>query len=367
LSLTLKNGGVLKQKSSNVTFASGDSLYVAGVNNTILVKKLFTINGSFTMAKESELTFEFDETEQDPTVYFAPLLSGIIEIAEGAKLIFKGKGTVKFADGTSIKLMGTYNGKRSELILQDSSKLTLDENAVFTLRGDGRFSVEKDAQVYIGSGRQFVLGYYPHDSAEVVVDGNGEVVLDGTLSFVHGTYSLDFLRNSKLTINNGGVFEINSRNEQPSSTGLLSRFTFQEGTVLKIVQGGKLLIYKNITQYRGPEIPFTWNNIKSSIITGGQVGFVGTDFIGTLQNNLSAPVSVTAVNFVDLVINRMPSLSVTTLFNDESGNQKIRTKDGVVVSLLTGDTVDSDDATTGTVFVLNDGEFFEITSQGVRS
>jgi hypothetical protein len=366
LDITLENGGVLQQKNSAVTIKTGDNLRIVGEENRIVVKNQLTINGDFTISNESDVTFEFDETTENPTVYFAPTSNNIIDISKGAQLRFTGRGTVVFADGTNIRLNGSAGNKISKFVLQDSSKFTVDENAVVVLRGEGKWVIEKSAQVYIGSGRQLVLGYYPHDSMEVSVDDKGEFVIDGKLSFVHGAYSLDFLRNSNLIINNGGVCEINSLDEQASSNGLLSRFTFQEGTVFKIATGGKFLISENKHRYRGAEIPFTWNNLKSSIVTGGLVGVVGTNFIGMLQNNISAPVSVTAEGYVDLMINRMPSLSVTTLFLDENGVQKVRTKDDVIVALETGDEVSSDDATTGTISVINDGELVEITSQGER-
>ena len=366
LDLKLANGGVLQQKNSAVTLKSGDNLTIIGADNHVLVKNRLTINGAFTMSNESEVTFEFDETQDNPTVYFASASSNVIDISKGSLLRFKGRGTVQFADGTIIVLRGVSGGKNSELVLQDSSKLTVDENAVAYLHGAGRYVIEKSSVMDIGSGCQFVIGYHPNDLINVLVDNSGEIELDGKLSFVHGTYAIDFLRNGKLTINNGGLFEINSMNEQASTDGLLSRFTFQEGTVFKIVTGGKLLFSENKHLYSGPEIPFTWNNLKSSIITGGLVGIAGTDFIGTLQNNIFNTVSVTAKEYVDLMINRMPGLSVTTLFYDVNGAQKVRTKDGVIVTLETGDEVSGDDATTGTISVINDGELIEITSQGER-
>jgi hypothetical protein len=365
LSLSLFNGSTVKQKSSDVIVKTNDTISVYGTENKIVVKEKLTINGTLSISDQSELTFLFSDEGGTPEVHFASSTNKILSIGKGARLKFSGGGRVTFDNGYAIVFDGTISGKTSELMIESFAELTLGTSAVIYMTGTGKISLEQNGRIYVASNQNLIVGQNSSDSLEFALNREGEIEVDGAFSMQLASYALNFMRESRLSVGSGGLFEINSFDEQ-EVRGLLSQFTFQNDSVLKIVSGGSLVIGRNKNNISGTETPFTWNNSDGVIVVGGQVGFVGSSIAGTLQNNLSGPVSIGAQSLVGSLINTMTTLSVTILFQDSSGNQKILTKDGVVVDLLSGDQVVGDDASSGMVSIVNGGELFQITPQGER-
>jgi hypothetical protein len=123
---------------------------------------------------------------------------------------------------------------------------------------------------------------------------------------------------------------------------------------------------------------FEYDGRSTEIKGDGLVGFVsgsarapGKSYVGRLNPTASAyekSTSMTAEAFVSMMVQQMPSLTVSTLYINAQGQNVVRTKDGVSVTLQAGDTVVSDNATTG-VITCQDGQgrFFAIAANGTRS
>jgi len=384
LNLTMRNSSLLKQGTASVTVKSGDRVTAQGMGNKVLVTGNLTMQGDLVLQESSELTFEFDAQADNPQISFASA-TGLLQIAKGAKLSFAGNGTVIFTDGSTIELGGTLAGKKAQLVVRDRATLTCGATSALPIAGQGQLEVKNTGRIELDTDQQLIIGELPTDLIEVVVDTQGEIVVDAVrdqqtiaqddltrrakISFQLAQYSIDVTRRGRLKLGRGGLLEINSLNYLEKQ-GLLSHFYFLDGGEFVVDEGGLIMMGRN--KFTGlpkslAEVPFTWDNFEGSLVCGGLIGSViNTSFVGQLQNISAGQTSFTTDTFVKFGLNTMSSLSVTTLFLDSAGNQKVRTKDGVIIQLLDGDQVTGDDSATGTISIVNDGELFAITSQGER-
>lgn len=380
LDLTMLNKSKLEQKKQPVELKFTDGIKVEGKDNKIIVNDRMLINGDLILRENSQLIFEFSDTATAPEVYFSSLYANQLTIPKGARLVFTGKGTVKFQDGYTIQFGDTL--PRAELVFDDAAELTLDGNATLQVAGKGKILVDDNAKIRVDQNQHFIVGQSLTDDIQIKIDREGAIEVDSLrdtsvidynvlsrkakMSMQLASYAFDVTREGTLWLGKGGMLEINAL-DNVEKRGKLSSFTFQDAGALRIDEGGLLVMGRNVEQYiRGPETTFSWDNIDGQLIRNGLVGFVATEFVGQMQTVASNMVSLIADDFVDLFINQMPSLFVSSLFTDGNGIKKVRTKNKIIVELISGDEVIEDDSISGDITVINDGELFTITADGQR-
>jgi len=366
LTLTMLNGSTLIQKDGQVQLKGGDQIIVRGKSNKIVVKDKFIVSGNLSFGDLSELTFKFDKSSEAPEVYFDASYNTLLQIAKGAKIVFSGNGWVTFADGYTIYFEGDSSRAKSQLVLQDSCQALLERNSTVVCTGVGKILIEKNSLFSIGPNRTLIVGQIEDDSIDIALSNYGELAIASKLSLVNGAYSIDLDRGSKILVRNGGLFEINSF-DQRECCGILSKFLFRNESTFHIEDGGAFYLGRNRLLSGGAEIPFLWDSSDGFLIGRGLVGASEKNcFVGRLQGNVSGAAYFYSLDLVRFLINKRSDLSVTTFFVDSLGNDRLRTKDGVIVKLLPGDEIVSDDPDSGATSIINSGELVAITSRGER-
>lgn len=367
------------------TLKRGDKIVIAGDNNKIIINNNFTILGDIEFFEDSELTFEFDERFKDLTLTFSGI--NIFDIKHGSRLVFKGRGTVLFANGFRIKLSEPGLNSKSTLAFMDSAELKIEVGGKLNIYGDANFVLDRGAQITIDEGKHLIIGDSIYDDFNIIVD-RGSVIQVGTripcgtisssfleaLFSIHKTtVSLDFEQGSALSIRGDGVFEINVLDGIESS-GNLVKFNFDNDGLFAIENLGRLRLGRNRsippTFIEGTISWDNWNGIivneclcMVEYVTGATLE---NGFEGRLQQNYFVQDSLAARDLVAKLINMVPGLSVSTVFYDINGNKKLRLKNGLIVDLKPQDEVYSDNPTSGFVYGMNRGIPFVIYLNGTR-
>ena len=365
LNLVIDKDAYVKQGSNDVTLKADDTIYVTGSNCKIEIGKSFTINGTLVFTENSQLIFEFDNSQDDPEIF----LNSSVSLPAGARLEFRGKGTVTFADGISINGTG---GTASYFSLKDSAVLQLATGSS-TIKGKINVVVENEAEINVDTDQQLFIGESTNNVINFTVGLGGRVRVEAMtdadviasttplrkakLSLHKATSTLSINSNSSLYIGNGGAFEINA-NSNVSTGGDLQSFVVGKNSELYIDNGGVLVL--------GSSSAIAWNGIEGTLTTGGYVQYAGTEFIGTLHNEVQIQTTLNSLNLVKRLINQVSVLTESTAFTDVAGNNKLRTSTGVIVSLLANDVVVSENTTAGLVYITNNDEFITIDSDGNR-
>jgi hypothetical protein len=366
------------------TLKAEDKIAVAGDNNKIIVTNDFVILGEIQFYENSELTFEFDERFKDLTITFSP--AKILDIKEGSRLIFKGRGTVVFANGTKIQLSEPGLNNKATLAFTDSAELKLADESTLRIWGDGNLILDRGAQITVEEKQHITVGNSYDDDFNIFVD-RGSLIQVGTripcgtqscslfkalFSIQKTAVELDFEQASALDIRGDGIFEINVL-DGVETRGYLRRFHFDNDGVLAIENLGRLRFGRN-TSVAGQEQTINWDNWNGRIINECEciVEYVTsapleTGFEGRLQKNYFVNDSIFARDLVAKLINIVPNLLVSTVFYDINGNKKLRLKNGLIVDLEPLDEVYSDNPTTGFVYGTNSGVGFVIYLDGTRA
>ena len=356
LNMTLEHDVVIRQDSSDVTLKADDRINVTGVDNKIIVKGNFTINGELLFADNAHLTFEFDNRSENPILTFAD--SSLITLEPNVYLEFKGNGTVKFGDDVTINLNGTTSSNKPTIAFSDSSRLEITgADETVTIKGIGNILVDNGAVISIGTQRHLILGYAITDDIDIIFDRGGVLHVEGTtakVSLQKATSTVKFDHSSILSIGDNGLFEINV-NSNVFAQGTLTSFIVDNDSKIRISDIGRLQLAANRD---GSNI--YWNHKKGRISVVGDGGIIklfesaslSPAFEGRLpasstidQNTYAMGTSLTAVQVVQSLIQKYPSiLSLTTVFTDVSSNQVLRSANGTVVSMNTSDVVISEDS-----------------------
>jgi len=375
-------GSSIKQDDRVVNIKSDDSIFVVGKNNKIIVTSQMLIEGELLFDESSELIFEFDDKVENSEVIFADNYN--LNLKPRSRLEFRGNGSVKFANGGTINFQGTnVSDPKPVLIFSDSSVLSLMPNSLVNIYGIGKILVDNGGEIRIGGGQHLVIGAQESDNIDIKVDRNSVIRVDSKrdvslyaiISMQKSNYTLDFEQGAMLTIGKNGTFEINALNGN-SVPGILSEFKFDINGILNIEVGGNLIIGRNrLIPPTYEESKINWDNLDGVIQYNkegnGTVKLAGTDFVGQLQNNKFENSLLTASELVSLLVKYLnftgsENLKVSTLFIDIDGQQKIRTKDGVIVALLEDDEIREDSEVYGYVYGINKGRPFIIYPNGVR-
>jgi hypothetical protein len=358
-----------------------------------------TFDGNINFNPGAYLIFEFDPQADDPKVILN-LDSNNLQLDEGVRLEFSGKGTVQLNNDKTITLLKNA-AQTTKFVLSNSSIFTVQEpiNGVpstATISGNGQILVDSGAGIQITGGRQLIVGAASTDALSVLVDRSGWINVDAHnqqlpayLSFQQATYELTFQQEASLEIGDNGFFEINA-DKTIKTSGLLTKFSLSDDGELYFNKGGTFIIGQNkLTS--GIETQFTFDMYNGSVYGDGLVGLAAPQagsfgFIGQLFNKNSGDIftsnipqdatTFTAQNFVRALINRMPNLIFSTLFFDKDGYQLLfNKKDNLyqlspaflpqtIFKLQEGDEIRSDDPSNGYVYGYNSGILFAIPPDG---
>lgn len=366
------------------TLKDEDKIAVAGDNNKILITNDFVILGEIQFYENSELTFEFDERFNDLTITFSP--TKLLDIKEGSRLIFKGRGTVVFANGTKIQLSDPGLNNKSTLAFTDSAELKLEKEGNLRIWGDGNLILDRGAQITVEEQQHIIVGNSFADDFNIFVD-RGSLIQVGTripcgsqscslfkalFSIQKTAVELDFEQASALDIRGNGIFEINAL-DGVDVRGYLRHFHFENDGILAMENLGRLRFGRNISIDSVEQTTY-WDNWNNRIINECQciVEYVTsapleTSFEGKLQQNFFVDDSIYTKDLTSKLINMVPNLSVSTVFYDKDGNKKLRLKNGLIVDLKPLDVVYSDNPTTGFVYGTNNEIGFVIYLDGTRA
>ncbi|MBU4387531.1 hypothetical protein KJ644_03595 [Candidatus Dependentiae bacterium] len=384
--LMASNSTINQDLTQTVTLKQTDNIIVAGDNNKIIVNNDLTLLGNIIIYEDSELTFEFDDSLfKDLTLSFSGL--SIFEILQGSRLIFKGKGTVVFSNGFKIHLSDSTLSprKKSTIAFQESCEVRVEENGLLRIWGDANFVVDSGSRIIVKEGEHIIIGDSINDDFNIVFDRSGVLELgtripcgNTTYNFIKALFSiqktavsLDFEQGAELSIRGDGIFEINAL-EGVEKRGYLKNFYFDNDGLLAIENQGRMRIGRNRGDGNQFEWLIDWDNWNGQIVSEceAMVEYVtsGNDigFAGRLQKNYFVADDLKSAELVGRLINLVPTLSVSVVFYDESGNKKLRLKNGLIVSLNANDTIYADDSVTGYVYGMNRGNQFMIDLDGNR-
>lgn len=203
LTMALTGDITVEQGSSTITFKSGDSLTVRGINNTLKLNGAVAFNGALTLAANARLTVEFDDVEVDPYVTFTP---GSVSLGAGAELLFKGKGSVVLANNMQIAM-----AQSSQLTIADSALLTVAANGTATISGKGTVVLSDGGRLQLASPATLLLGNHYLDRVHLSCRRGGGAYIsapDATSGYARLSLSLG---NHRVQITDAGFFHIGSR------------------------------------------------------------------------------------------------------------------------------------------------------------
>jgi len=397
--ILLDQGTSLAQGASDIVLQSNHIINARGTGNIIYVTGTFEFGqDNVNLDTGAELTFVFvNNGSSTPKVVIADGTTFDVETSAGLK--FVGDGSVVLGDGTVLNLKGTKTTAgvvtaRSQLLVGSSTVMSVRQGGTARIKGIGSVEVAASGRISVGKSAHLIVGietptvmtngadqlsdinWLVHDDGELFVEGNGTT--RGLISFCYGQSSLRFEDRGKLLIYDGGTFELNANNGV-ATLARMTTLSFGRDGLLFIKGSGLLSLAPNyLNTLTAQPYYFEYDGRSTEIKGDGLVGFVsgstrtpGKSYVGRLNPTAAAyekAPSMTAEAFVSMMVQQMPTLTVSTLYINAQGQNVVRTKDGVSVTLQAGETVVSDNATTGVVTCQDgQGRFFTIAANGTRS
>lgn len=403
--IVLKNGTILDQGSADMLFSQGQYCSIVGVHNVINVTKAMVIGNNFFFEHGAELTFNFVNTGQGvPSVTFAAGTS--LELVEQSVLRFSGHGDVIFQDGVTFQFSGSKDAEnnvegRPRFILTDGAVMSLAQDARVVMQGIGRIEIAQRGGLSMTSVAALIIGgddVFVEQSSdfELNVAGAGFITLAPTtipslsddlietsgvarLSFQRTTAAITIENGGMLLVANGGRFEINAEGDA-LKRGKLTTLNMHNNCLINLRGTGRFVLGSNGSHSAlATPLMFAWDGLLANFSGDGAVRYIDQDankgFTGKLSlqaNVLTTDSSITSERLVNLFVQEVSALSVSSVYTDLEGNRKLRTVKGVVVALQDGDVVVSDDGTiTSVTYGYVDGYdyagyAFRYTPDGIR-
>jgi hypothetical protein len=393
MSLYLRGDTVLEQGSGDVLVKTGDTLYVEGESNKILVTNKFVIAGQLIFNQNAHLIFEFDKKSENPMVIFDSSAHQLLQIPTQTRIEFRGNGTVWFQDGMAIELQGNNSDDKAIFAVTDLAKMRLSSktdsssvgDATVRMYGMGYLFIDDGAQLFVNGGQQLIIGDSAKDVIDIVVDRNSRINVNAEnelgkyayISLQKAEYSLLIKQGALLDIGKNGVFEINALNNVKQS-GLLTSLNIGNGGNLLLDQDGTLAVGPNKLKDRTTEWPLNFTMLGGLLEGTGIVQLPGTPMGGRIQNREFNSFDSTAQGFVRKLINLRPTLNFSTVFIDKDGTKWLINKDVDLyntnkfnpkinlIKLYPDDDIRSDDPKTGNVYGYNRNVLFAILPNGSR-
>jgi hypothetical protein len=406
------------QGDSNIKFnpSGGQTLNISGKGNEIEVRKTVTIKDQLLFDTGAELTFNFvNDGSVEPTVIFDENSS--LSLDSNCILRFSGHGRVIFYDGSTI----TFGGTRTEdsrtgsvtfsdkptMILQNGAVLDWAPKATVTVTGVGTIELLSYGLIAPSSIGALIIGNSASDDIDLKVVGTSEIRLEvptldsatqayisglplddqpikgkARLSFYQTGCTLTYENGGMLTIGNNGLCEINTYGQvREGFRGDLKEYSHSHHGLLYVKTGGKLTLASNVADPKTQaEKKFDWYGSQSTISGSGLVEYVykpetetGGKYRGftaklsaTCADLYKDTTSITMEQLATWLVQTSSTLKLSTLYVDESGNNVVRTKNGVSVTLNSGDTIVSENTDGSLVGRTSSGASFTISVNGER-
>lgn len=420
LNLTMSNGSrLVMYDGADVVLGDNHVLNIIG-DNSILVKGSLILNNRIHLHPGAVLHVEFEGSSNTPKVI---LPSGKqLNIARRAALIFDGtnngaigkyiaKGAIVnqtaglfvMQHGSRITLDGRRASQsgfaRSALIFTNRATLSLEEKAQATIDGIGEIIVDNNGYVVLDKPSELLIGSKKSDDIIVSVESSeirlttnvvgGDRSAKAIISCGLGGFDFSFKSAGRLIIGKNGRFELNAQ-EKVLRRGLVRSFDFSSSGMLFIDKTGVLAMGPNkVDSTTGADTAplislgqsLFWDGLGALTGESGSIEFVGRPanetgniykgFIGrsgTRLRKLNKTIeSISIEELTKLFVQRSDVLTQAVLYKESSGVYKLRTKNGISVTLNKNDQILSEDVTTGLVSGTNAGKPFTINAAGVRS
>ncbi|MBT4594954.1 hypothetical protein HOD08_03695 [bacterium] len=382
-----------------------DTLYISGSNNKFIVHSDFECAGTMTIGEDAELTVEL---HNDATFYFGPKTDAAITswaldstspytltIPKNAVIRFKGNGTVKFSDGSTIVFDGTllptstaesesYDDDRPEFALEEFAQLRVDGHRRLNVTGNGKFYLSNNADFLVSDG-YVKIGDEITDYFDFVVNRKSAMQVyipknysasgytpSSILAFVKGSFNLWFDREASFYIGDKGTIQT-SFWEDLETQGFINSFLTTNRSKITIESGGALALGKNrYTSGTALYYPIVWSNLDSQISGNGVVRYspfagASTTIEGRLQDNDFETSALDNEALVKRLMRITAALTNAVDFYDSDGNYKLLTSSDVTVSLDATDTVSFESSRTGVVYGTHaDGRNFRVLPNGKK-
>ena len=247
---------------------------------------------------------------QTPRVIIDPAVFGSnrIPLNKNTRIIFQGEGLVENRNGVVWDYMGTPFSDMADwpaLIIEDKARMTFCPGATVIFGGGndegttgaGKFIVRQAGQMLVVDPSVHVIfGETFNTQILQIVEADGLVAVGKiengedhpstpmpTLSYILGTFDLEFRNHATLNINNG-IFELNtdsSASLTPWLTsnytpGIINSITFSQGSSLQIVKTGDPAVQGLLRLAPNDgDTPVRFDNRASTIFTNDAAALAG--------------------------------------------------------------------------------------------
>lgn len=387
----------------------GDSIYVKGVNNKIIVTGLLDFYGKIIMDEGAELIFAFDDSvDSAKGIRFSSEFAGFLQnLPPTSSIVFDGDGMVFFANGSILSMQGSPiselqplgNGfvedDRPSLIFRNYAQLIVDSNNKLLFKGRGKLVFQNGGLLDVEQGL-VQLGSSDQDFFDLVVGNNAAVRIGSSqlqsadsvianVALSQGLFSCRFTRGANLSVRNGGLFEIGMLQGNITG-GILSEGTFNRGSSVNVLSQGIFAWgIKDLSPATLSDTMLSWDNTdgtfagagllslftaeeSSAGLVSGGTGLLSVNFAaGRLQNNQIYTDSISVFDLFKGLIRVTPTLINASDFIDGTGGYDLITPTNAVVGLEAGDVIRREGPDSGNVYgTTTSGVRFAILPDGTR-
>lgn len=373
LNLTLQNGSTVKLKNEEVTLKAGDVINIVGKNNFIEVPNIFNIAGNLLFDIDSQLTIKL--TTDDAQVIFDD--GTLLDLESNTEFKITGDGFVSFGDDSIINLKGniSYPTLYPSFIIDSFATVSPADSCTLNIKGIGKIIVQDGGTIDVRgyeSYKHLNVGLNSTDDIDFYIKGKGMIRLEGgqipyrtsgysytppegyygSLSFGKGQFSITLKQGGILYVGEGGWLEFGSILAEPTSLGYLKKLDFGPDGNFYLNDGG-ILSFANNNFMNNIEQTTIWISDDAKILGDGagfveyitkapRTGFNYQGFVGTFQSQNFAFKNISGLIPKDIakkLVNQNTSLVTAIFYTDNNGLNKIRLKNGAVISFVVGDTI----------------------------
>lgn len=384
--IVLIDGSTAEQDpGATTTIKSTDSIEAVGLGNIVKVTGNLIMSGTIHVYENSELTIQMTPVTISPSITFATALN--IQIDQGGILRIGGEGNVIVSTNLAMNFTVpdvSFVGSDAKFILTDLASMSPNQNINITSSGQGIIEVSNGASILLTRSSKFIVGTSNSDVFALNINNSGFVIIESSdfdgsteatrafLTSSKGICDVSVTQNGILDIEAGGVAEFNVANGVFVQGSTLRSFTLQAGGTLNMNGTAQLRFGSNPSGTN-----FLWDSLSGNMrgLSGASVQyFAPTGSQGFTAQLKGLPVvsfyrniATTVEAVVRNLVQENSGLLVSTLMQDPTGAQFVRTKQGVNVALANTESVTGDNAA-GTIFVTNSatGSSSTITPGGTK-
>lgn len=392
-----------------------DRVFVSGTGNRFLVTGNLQFNNQLYLDEQSELIFEFDDSIDTPkAILFRPVDQDgnpYLYLPKSSTIVFNGSGQVVFDPYLQIEFggdnlvavnakNGIFEDNRPSLIFKNYSQMILDQGQQLLFFGKGQMMFQNNSKLDISYGnlsignsssdifnmtfdRQAILSV-----GDVQYSGNSTAAIDSSparLSLAYGSFSLKYLKQSTLMVQNGGLIELMLSNGIYTGAEI-TEFSLAGQSILNLQNYGRIAIAQP-TENLGGSIAhnFYFDNLDSVLQGSGLMTFYTAFSSSPVYEARIQPdryfksESISPYDcfkkFAQITASRadispnpdLLGLEFAVDYTDIDNLYKLRNKQGITTTLINGDTIRREAPGGGIVFgTASSGTNFAILENGSR-